>query len=342
MRDQFMVSIGFLTKEATTASDQALGAWLRLCAYSAPRLLGGRLAGAQGWDAATWARVAGTTRRTADGLIAAGLARWDGKDLVLHGYDLHGEVVWQKKSQGGRAGNDRRWSATTQKQSPTGTPVSESSSDSDDNSDRSPNRRSVALRSESDASPSTVTDDPGASDPRLATVVLEGGWLEFKGKDLTQDWLVAIKGQTAEQIVEVMAWGRARTGGPIHFPGPTGYEGQRRAMADARRAAAAAERQRQEAEANRVQESERVKRQQVADQESRAVVGALLAILRDDPNGWTDRLTPAQATAISRLRDAYEGGRRLTLMLATTRDLPDGLLEQARTRAADTPAEVTP
>jgi hypothetical protein len=129
-RAQFMVSIEYLTTDAAAADDATLGAWLRLCAKSSGALWRGRYEGAKAWKDDAWVRVAGVRRKAVQAVVASGLAAWEGADLVLAGYDLAGEELWRRKSQGGRVGNERKWSKNAN-QTPAGTPLSESEDDTE-------------------------------------------------------------------------------------------------------------------------------------------------------------------------------------------------------------------
>ncbi len=345
MREQFMVSIGFLTKDAITASDQALGAWLRLCAYSSPRLLGGVLTGAKGWDTATWSRVVGMPRRTIDAVVSAGLAEWRGDDLALNGYDLHGEVVWKKKSQGGQAGNQRRWSTPSPDPSPGRTPESESSSDSDGTPDRTPNRRSVALRSDSDASPvAGGTDDPtpnDGDDRTLRFIRSLGGYLDFRDENKRPDWLRDTAGLTLEQIREVFEWGRGH-GTVITLPGRgPGYFGgvrehMREAAKKARTAALVAAERAARAAAESTEKTKREQQAEASAREWRAIVGGILAVYDEDPTRWVDALTEPQAAAIATMRTAYNAKKPLGVLVVRYQDaLPTELMNQGRARGRE-------
>jgi hypothetical protein len=81
-----------------------LGDWLRLNGVAARQMLGGRFAGAAPWDDRRWSRTAGVYRADVAAVVAAQLARWDGEDLVLEGYDQAGEDLYRKQSAGGAAG----------------------------------------------------------------------------------------------------------------------------------------------------------------------------------------------------------------------------------------------
>jgi hypothetical protein len=103
-REQFMVSVEFIIDKAAAAENAALGAWVRLNAYCAPRLLGGRIKGAKEWADGLCMRVLGMPRFSLDEIVTAGVAEWSGSDLVIVGYDLAGERIWKKKRDGGKAG----------------------------------------------------------------------------------------------------------------------------------------------------------------------------------------------------------------------------------------------
>lgn len=173
-RSGFMAPF-LLLDEHPGIDDEVLAAWFRCVDTCSRAMNGGRLVGARVWKPLGWTRIVGITCAAALNLVAAGLARWEGDDLVLGYYDLHGEVVYRAKSEGGRLGNVRKWSAGS-------TPTKESDQDSDKESDqdsrgkkrRSPNRRSVAERSVastdgSSPSPSSKTRGDGEYHPTADT-----------------------------------------------------------------------------------------------------------------------------------------------------------------------------
>lgn len=338
MRHQFMISIEFITADATAASDQVLGAWLRLCTYSAPRLLGGRLEGAKAWDAATWLRATGVARKAVDGLVVAGLAAWSGDDLVLHGYDLHGEKVWRAKSKGGTEGNKRRWSTPLPAVKEIRTPTSESDIGiRDRNDDRTPNRRSAALRSDSEsaaAAAAAAADPPTPDDPRLIAAAAAGAYPDFEGKDLRTEWLAAFGDDTVEQVAEVMAAGRRRTGKPIRMP--SSYVAQSGHMREAQQEAARLERERAETEARRAQERQKNLKAEADAARWRHMAGGLLAAHDEDPATWAAVLTPSQAKAMAEIREAHAAGRPLGLVMVRHFDsLPVTLQNLAASRGRE-------
>lgn len=360
MRKQFMVTSDWVTTTAAAADDAALGAWVRLHAYCAPRCNGGRLAGAKTWGESAAMRTCGVSRGALGALVTAGLGTWEANDLVLSGYDSAGEQLWGRKSHGGKDGRRKQLAGSGTKTpdgSPSGTPRGDSPGDSPQGmAAGEPQADPSALPrgdSEGDSEgdgesegESVTTADASAdrSDPRLVAVVSAGGWLTYDGEDLTGQWIVAIDGQTPEQILDVMAWGRRKTGLPVHFPGPSGYEGHRKAMNDAQREASRRERDRALADAHKQAEAERnsqrAKDAGKAHAEARALIGAILSVFAGDPDGWCNRMSGEAAGAIAKLREAYDANRQLSLLwVVTERHLPAELLEQARARVADAAAE---
>lgn len=99
-----------------------LGDWLRLQASAGRALNGGRWPAAQVWDDRRWMRTAGVARADLDRVIEAGLARWDGADLVLEGYDQAGEDLYRRQSAGGRDGAAKRHGKESQQGDPPRTP----------------------------------------------------------------------------------------------------------------------------------------------------------------------------------------------------------------------------
>lgn len=89
-------------RPALAADDASLGAWVRLAALAAhleqptsedepgAAFCEGRIPASKDWSNREWIRATGTDVDGVARAIAAGLARWDGSDLLVHGYDLHG------------------------------------------------------------------------------------------------------------------------------------------------------------------------------------------------------------------------------------------------------------
>ena len=90
---------------ALDADDAALGAWLRLVVHAADLELGegdrdfgeGRIPCCQDWSGRAWLRAVGTDRGGVEAAVEAGLARWDGNDLLVRGYDLRAERAYQAR-----------------------------------------------------------------------------------------------------------------------------------------------------------------------------------------------------------------------------------------------------
>jgi hypothetical protein len=94
------------TPPAAGASDAVIGAWVRVSAYAADveagkadervtrhRPLGqARVVGCRRWTRRAWLSACDTTKTAVDAFVRAGLASWNGDDLILDGYDLWGEV----------------------------------------------------------------------------------------------------------------------------------------------------------------------------------------------------------------------------------------------------------
>lgn len=107
------------------APDEVVGAWLRLISFAGElesgiltksvkkyrRLGEARIAGCLDWDERHWIVSAGVVRASADRLLIAGLARWDGHDLVLAGYDCWGQQSYvehrKHAAKGGRPKKQR-------------------------------------------------------------------------------------------------------------------------------------------------------------------------------------------------------------------------------------------
>jgi hypothetical protein len=98
------------TPPAAGVSDVVIGSWVRVSAYAADveagvldehvtrhRPLGrARVVGCRLWSRRAWSSSCDTTRKAVDAVVAAGLAEWDGDDLLLDGYDVWGEVRTRK------------------------------------------------------------------------------------------------------------------------------------------------------------------------------------------------------------------------------------------------------
>ena len=199
--------------------------------------------------------------------------------------------------------------------------------------------------SQPSAAPPPDDDDDESDDPRLVAIAAAGGYLTFQGEDFTGRWLADLGDDTVERIGEVMDWGRRRTGKPVRLPAY--YCEHRKTMLDHRREQAARERQRAEADAHKAQEAERNSRRAqeaaAAQAEARTFVAALLAVYREDQDGWAARMSTDQAEVVAKLRDLYDGNRAISLTLMHLRPrLPAALLEAAQARAADAPGEVAP
>jgi len=98
------------TLPAATADNAAIGAWVRVSAYAADLELGipdGRVSrrrplgraligGCRAWGSREWLAICSVDRESVDAMALAGLAAWDGNDLLLEGYDLWGEKSYGK------------------------------------------------------------------------------------------------------------------------------------------------------------------------------------------------------------------------------------------------------
>ncbi len=337
MRKQFMITTDWITTDAGAADDSTLGAWVRLHAYCAPRLNGGRIVGAKGWTRDTAPRVCGVARRSFDAMVAAGIAQWDGNDLVLLGYDGAGERMWQAKSHGGAVGRQKQIKARRDALGiPTDSPV--------DNAPGTPRGVPGAepqgiARGDSESEGESENDTAAAAavpdrtpDPRLAAVAAEGGYLDFKDQDLRPQWIADLGEDPIEKIREVMRWGRQRSNAPVRMP--SAYCTHRKALAERKRQEIERQRQRVEQETQRTQEraeqDERAKRAAEYQARQRAEIAALLALADE----WTDRLTDEQAAIIGELRITFDARKSFGLTLGRKLDkLPSALVEQAKARA---------
>jgi hypothetical protein len=111
------------TPPAAGVPDVVIGTWVRVCTYAADveagvsdqrvkrhRPLGrARVVGCGRWSRRAWSSSCDTTRKAVDAVVAAGLAAWDGDDLLLDGYDVWGEertrrIRHSEDDAGGNAG----------------------------------------------------------------------------------------------------------------------------------------------------------------------------------------------------------------------------------------------
>ncbi len=84
VRRDFVVSPG----PAADAPAHVLGAWLLIYGYCASDgVESPRLVGARAWDARRWLARAGVDVAQVEEVVVAALARWEGDDLVLEGWD---------------------------------------------------------------------------------------------------------------------------------------------------------------------------------------------------------------------------------------------------------------
>jgi hypothetical protein len=101
LMNDFLRSMEFLSK-----SPSVRGVWLAAQAYCSERETGGVIAGAKSFKSSVFRTLigAGGNRRAIDDMVEAGLARWEGTDLHLAGYDLDGEAKYRSQRDAGRRG----------------------------------------------------------------------------------------------------------------------------------------------------------------------------------------------------------------------------------------------
>ena len=106
MRFHAVHRVWLRTPPAGGASAAVIGTWVRVSAYAADveagvpdasvakhRPLGrARLTQVRTWTERAWLSTCDTTRAAVNAMVRAGLAVWDGDNLILDGYDLWGEV----------------------------------------------------------------------------------------------------------------------------------------------------------------------------------------------------------------------------------------------------------
>lgn len=90
---------------AVEASNEVLGAWVRMQSYaSSDEVESPRLAGAFTWNERRWLVACQVSTDDAAAVVAAGLARWDGDDMVLEGFDADGLAAIKARREGGKLG----------------------------------------------------------------------------------------------------------------------------------------------------------------------------------------------------------------------------------------------
>jgi len=85
-------------------SPASRGNWICLLGYCARAENGGMIAGAAAWSDLQWALVLGPTggRTSVDALVLDGLAEWRGDALLLGGYPLDAERIYQSQRVAGQ------------------------------------------------------------------------------------------------------------------------------------------------------------------------------------------------------------------------------------------------
>lgn len=96
----------FLLGRALEVSHEALGAWTRMMSYAtSDEVESGRLVGARAWNDRRWLICCQVSPSDVEVVVAAGLAVWDGDDLVLAGFDDDGLAALKKKRAQGKHGS---------------------------------------------------------------------------------------------------------------------------------------------------------------------------------------------------------------------------------------------
>lgn len=123
-RSQFMIQVQCLAlPHFAIASEAELGAWLRVHCYAAEHLTGGRIHGARKWNLRQWQSALRVSLKAIEKAVTAGLMEWVDDDLILHEFDLDGEILFLNKSAGGVKGAEiRRKNAELRARTPSGTP----------------------------------------------------------------------------------------------------------------------------------------------------------------------------------------------------------------------------
>lgn len=89
LQGTFLRSVAF--KDADMA---ARGAWVTLAGHCADQENGGRIVACQAWNDRQWLSRTDCMRGDVEHAVRSELARWDGADLVLVGYDVQSEAAF--------------------------------------------------------------------------------------------------------------------------------------------------------------------------------------------------------------------------------------------------------
>jgi hypothetical protein len=99
---------------ALLADDSVIGAWVRLIAYASEHELGdfdaagefieARIEGARAWTDRQWGAAINTDLEGVESTIKAGMARWDGQDLLVFGYNLASQKSYDASRTNGKKG----------------------------------------------------------------------------------------------------------------------------------------------------------------------------------------------------------------------------------------------
>ncbi len=372
-RQQFMVQTEDIITKHAAADDAALGAWLRLCAHCAPRLLAGRIPGAARWSEAAAMRTAGVSRSALDQVVADGLARWEGDDLVLESYDHEGEAVWKRKSVGGSSGRLKQTSgsgtgtpAGTPSRSAVGTPrrvptplpqaqsqpvppgeatglptgipqgVSDCESVSESQSGGSPSPVNPAREEPLLAAAAALPADRWTPETAQQLATLLGGRDHLAGQPLAGEWRNAFAGQTAQQVQAT--WLAA--GEPIKLP--SSYLDHRKDIEMAEQEQRLLAQTRQEA-AERRRRVELDQAEQAAARERRIAASRgdwakavrLLAALDADSPRWVDALDHGTKLRVDRLRTLVAEQKAVQPILAQVLTSVPAELREAVAAAAE-------
>lgn len=124
MKHFFAVHIADIESEMfDRATPEQISTWLYLHAYCTKQFNGGAIDEADSINSKFWAR------HGIDGSVLAQespLWAWDGQKLIVQPYDIEGEEMTMKKSEGGKLGAARRWGAKkngSARGNPNGNPI---------------------------------------------------------------------------------------------------------------------------------------------------------------------------------------------------------------------------
>lgn len=274
----------FRKSDAWVGADAAArGAWVSVAGYCADEENGGRIVAAKRWLERLWQHRVGCTLPEIEHAIALELARWDGDDLIVEGYDLRGEQAYQDKRSQARTGGERSGEVRRERmRPPSKAPDVKAPAQADGEAEA---KRTLQPMSEAHASSARSSEPEAKAEPiyhvpvstghdqvtaaaararapedaRLAAAVALGAELvdPGDGRDLTPRWLAVLAELTVEQVRKAFAAAPRILGHELRYPGKlpelvTALTAEARLERSAARAAAKRAEERAETERSRV------------------------------------------------------------------------------------------